>query len=51
MGYDVNCCGPSYGRRRYYTRDEKTQWLQSYADELENELKAVKERIEQLKSE
>ena len=34
--------------RRYYTRDEKRQYLEGYAEELENELKAVKERIQEL---
>lgn len=43
----ANCCGPGYGRR-YYTRDEKKAMLQEYHDELENELKAVKERIAEL---
>lgn len=44
------CCGTGTIERRYYTRDERRQWLQSYADELENELKAVKERIDSLKA-
>jgi hypothetical protein len=34
--------------RRYWTREERKQWLDEYAKELENELKAVKERIEDL---
>jgi hypothetical protein len=37
-----------HGGRRYYTRDEKRQYLEGYAEELENELKAVKERIQEL---
>ena len=36
------------GGRRYYTRDEKKQFLEGYAEDLENELKAVKERIQEL---
>ncbi|HWH09199.1 MAG TPA: hypothetical protein VNX21_08365 [Candidatus Thermoplasmatota archaeon] len=34
--------------RRYYTRDEKRRFLEGYANELENELKAVRERIQEL---
>jgi hypothetical protein len=37
-----------YGGRRYYTRDERRQWLEGYAEQLENELKAVRERIQEL---
>jgi hypothetical protein len=36
--------------RRYYTREERRQWLEGYASELENELKAVRERIQDLSS-
>lgn len=39
-----------YGGRRYYTRDERKAWLQGYAEELENELKGVRERIQELSS-
>jgi hypothetical protein len=42
-------CGPGWGGRRYYTREEKQAWLEDYARELENELKAVKERLGELK--
>ncbi|MBI4362970.1 MAG: DUF5320 domain-containing protein [Euryarchaeota archaeon] len=35
--------------RRYYTRQEKREWLEEYAQGLENELKAVRERIGELK--
>lgn len=34
--------------RRYYTREERRAWLQDYANELENELKGVRERIQEL---
>jgi hypothetical protein len=34
--------------RRYYTREEKRQFLEGYAEDLENELKAVRERIQEL---
>ena len=51
MGYE-NCCGPGYSvRRSYYSRQEKAQWLGDYAEALEKELKAVRERIEDLKKE
>ena len=47
MGYGCgpHACGPGYGGRRYLTKDEKAAWLKDYAVELENELKAVRERI------
>lgn len=46
-----NCCGPvtGYVGRRYYTREEKAQWLEEYAGELESELKAVRERVADLR--
>lgn len=52
MGY-ATCCGPwSAGVvRRHWTREERAQRLEAYADSLENELKAVKERIETLRDE
>lgn len=34
--------------RRYYSRDERKAWLEDYARELENELKGVRERIQEL---
>lgn len=37
-----------YGGRRYFTKEERKAWLESYANELENELKAVKERIQEI---
>lgn len=43
------CYGPGYGRR-YYTREERKQWLEEYAGELENELKAVRERLKEVES-
>jgi len=44
------CCSSGHGHyRRYLTKNEQTERLQQYATELENELKAVKERIEEMK--
>lgn len=40
------CSG--YGRR-YLTKEEKIEWLEEYKSNLENELKGVAERIEELK--
>ena len=37
-----------HGGRRYYTREEKRQFLEGYANDLEQELKAVRERIQEL---
>jgi hypothetical protein len=45
MGYA--CCESPGFYRRYSTKDERTARLRSYAEALENELKAVKERIEE----
>ena len=47
------CYGSGYGfgARRYFTKEEKTEWLKEYADDLENELKAVKERLEEIRAE
>lgn len=47
----VSCCGVTLRGRRYYTRAEKRAWLEGYASELENELTAVRERIEALSAE
>lgn len=47
MTYET-CCGPGYGGRQYYTREEKKAHLEDYASELENELKAVRERIQEI---
>lgn len=40
------CCGP--GGRRYFTKEERKTWLEDYARELENELKGVRERLQEL---
>ncbi|HEX2021429.1 MAG TPA: hypothetical protein VHH36_01850 [Candidatus Thermoplasmatota archaeon] len=42
------CYGAGYGGRRYYTREERKAWLEGYAEQLEAELKAVRERIADL---
>lgn len=39
-----------YAGRRYYSREERRAWLEDYATQLENELKAVRERIQDLSS-
>ena len=52
MGYGCgpNACGPGYGGRRYMTKDEKAAMLKDYAGELENELKAVRERLAEIEA-
>ena len=50
MGYG-NCCGPGFTGRRYLTKDEKLDWLNNYAKELESELQGVKERLKEIKKE
>jgi len=37
-----------HGGRRYFTKEERRAWLEDYAKELENELKAVRERIQEI---
>ena len=37
------------GGRRFLTKEEKMEWLEEYKTNLENELKGVTERIEELK--
>lgn len=44
-GVEVLC----YGGRRFLTKEEKVEWLEEYKSNLENELKGVTERIEELK--
>jgi hypothetical protein len=50
MSY-ANCCGPIGYGRRYYSRQEKAEWLEAYAKSLDQELTAVRERIKDLQSE
>jgi hypothetical protein len=38
-----------YGGRRFLTKEERIEWLEDYKSNLENELKGVTERIEELK--
>jgi len=38
-----------YGRRRFPTSEERTKWLEDYKSDLETEIKAVSERIQELK--
>ncbi len=47
-----HCCSPNgaYIARRYYTNEERVAWLNGYAEELETELKAVKERIARIEA-
>ena len=49
------CHGTEHGHawvaRRYWTAEERTAWLEGYAEELENELTGVKERIARIKGE
>jgi hypothetical protein len=40
-------CG--YGGRRYFTKEEKLEWLEEYQSNLEKELAGVKERLQELK--
>jgi len=42
--------GPGYGPRMYLTRSEELEDLQDEAKDLEADLKAVRERIDELQS-
>ena len=44
-------CGPMWGGRRFLTKEEKTSQLKDYQESLENELKAVKERLKEISKE
>jgi hypothetical protein len=38
-----------HGERRFFTKEEKLEWLEDYKSNLENELKGVTERLAELK--
>ncbi len=48
--YEGCGCGQGFGMevRRFLTKDEKAEILKEYKDSLQNELKAVDERIKAL---
>ena len=46
------CCGGPFGfGPRFWTKKEKTAWLKQYLESLQEEAKAVEERIAALKGE
>jgi len=61
IAQSLNCCRTTLtatsqggveaicGGRRFLTKEEKLEWLEEYKTNLENELKGVAERIEELK--
>jgi hypothetical protein len=47
------CCGGERGRqfhRRFFTREERLAWLEAYLKELQAEVKAVEEKLAELKA-
>jgi hypothetical protein len=45
-------CGvPFHCRSRFLTKEEKTAWLERYLESLQEEAKAVEERIAEMKGE
>lgn len=44
-------CWPGMHGRRYLTKDERVEMLEDYVKELENELKGVRERLQEIKKE
>lgn len=45
------CSGPFRSGRRFWTKEEKIAWLEQYLGGLQEEAKAVEERIVALKEE
>lgn len=45
------CGGQPPVQRRFWTREEKTAWLEQYLQDLQNETQAVKERLAALQAE
>jgi len=46
-GYQCECsCGCRH-HRRYYTKEEQREHLERYAESLEKELKAVREKLKE----
>ena len=43
------CGSGAYGGRRYFTKEEKIEWLEEYKSNLEKELAGVTERLQELK--
>lgn len=48
-GSSCDCCGENRFRRRYQTKAEQITELEAYLDDLKNEVKAVEERLADLK--
>lgn len=48
MGYGNCGCGPGWGGRRYFTKEEQKEYLENYKEALENELKGIKERLSEM---
>jgi len=48
-GCNGNCKGPAHGMRRHFMiKDEKTERLKEYAEQLRKELQGVEEKIREL---
>ena len=45
------CCGPTHGGPCFATKEERVSWLEEYLRGLQEEAKAVEERIAALKKE
>ena len=41
-------CGPGFGGRGFFTKEEKVEMLKEYKENLEQEVKGVAERIRDL---
>lgn len=52
--HHASCCTPmhgcscGYGFRRFYTKDEKHEHLERYAEQLRKELAAVEEHLKDM---
>ena len=50
-GYGMGCgFGRGFGGRQFFSRKEESEMLGDEVEDLENELKAVKERLAELKA-
>ena len=48
-GYGMGC-GRGFGGRQFFSRKEESEMLEDEVEDLENEMKAIKERIAELKA-
>ncbi len=50
-GCSCGCCGPCHSGPYFWTKEEKIAWLKQYLEGLQEEAKAIEERIAKLEKE